>query len=375
MKQLSFFIHYSRKYAKPIVCLAISLWALFLRFQRYGGRPLWNDELYQLQFMTGPFQPFWERRIYGDFTYFPGDYLLCYPFLRLSGLSQITQSFPKLIGIDKWMLALPHILVTIVGFFLLYRVCERHMKTLGAYALTFFIVCYNSNLIFHSFEFRPYAVLPILSLASFYLSEMVVVRFGQLRFAKKFFLGIFFIFVILFHLYGILIASLCILYFLIIHRSTLPKKELARIIGFFACVYLAVLPAWLWYASARPISLPEFNTFQYISHPLMDTVGFLKSIVGNLVGFKKFYIFLLGFAAWFFIPGSERKKQIFFFLLLIVLPVELIFVADLLKNYMFLQRQFIWVMPLFAILVGWMWDSLIVRLGEQLKPSGQSKRF
>jgi len=343
---------------KPLLCFFIFLWALYLRAQRYAWRPLWNDELYQLQFMTGPFQPFWERRIYGDFTFFPGDYLVNYPFLRLSGLYKITQSFPQMAWSDKWMMALPHIIVTVIGFLLLYRVCKRHLKTLGAYAVTFFIVSYNSNLIFHAFEFRPYAVLPVLSLASFYFSEIAIVQFGQLRFAKKFLLGLFFIFVILFHLYGILIVSLCILYFLIIHRSALPKEELIRIIRFFALVYLVAMPAWLWYASARPIPLPEFNTFQYIPNPLVDTVGFLKSMIGNLIGFKKFYIFLLGFAAWFFIPRLERRKQIFFFLLLVVLPIELIFVSDLFKNYMFLQRQFIWVMPLFALLVGWMWDLL-----------------
>jgi len=95
-------------------------------------------------------------------------------------------------------MAIPHILVTILGFFLLYKICQRHFKTVLGFVVTFSIVCFNQYSIFHSFELRPYAVLPTLVLASCYLSDSFVSEYDRLSRNKKISIGLFYIFTIWF---------------------------------------------------------------------------------------------------------------------------------------------------------------------------------
>ena len=141
---------------------------------------------------------------------------------------------------------------------------------------------------------------------------------------------------------------------------------------FFGTVFLVGIPIWLWYAAGNPLDMflspNQFNTFQFIPNPLIQPVGFLKAIFGNLIGYKKFYILLLGFAPMLFMSFAQKKQQILFFLLIIVLPIELIFLSDLFKGYMFLQRQFFSAMTLFAFFLGWQWDAIILKLNERVAP-------
>ena len=356
------------QYATPVLCFFISLWALYLRLQRFSGRKLWNDECYQLSFMTGPFQPFWERRIYGDFTCFPGDYLLNYPFLRIFGLHKVTQPFSPMTSFDKWALIVPHILVTILGFYLLYLVCRRHLKTIYGYLIVFSVVGFNWQLIFHSLEFRPYAVLPTLALGVFYFVDIIINRGMQLSILKKGLIGAFFVFTILFHQYGILIVFFILLYFLLSKaKEGYFQTEIKSAVKYFSAIFIIALPPWLWYSLGSPdmgdIVRP---TFEYFPNPL-DTVAFLKSVFGNLIGRKELYFLLAGMIAAFMIPHKARYRQIGFFLILVILPIELVCVVDVYKKYWFLQRQFVWVMPLFAFLLGWCWDVLIFSLQERFK--------
>jgi hypothetical protein len=89
----------------------MSLWGLSLRYQCLAERELWNDEIYEIQQTLGAFKPFWKKIQYGDFTFFPGEYWLTYPFVNL---------FPY----SKWAMAVPHILSRngrIVMFAMMFR--------------------------------------------------------------------------------------------------------------------------------------------------------------------------------------------------------------------------------------------------------------
>jgi hypothetical protein len=111
-----------------------------------------------------------------------------------------------------------------------------------------------------------------------------------------------------------------------------------------------------------------FGTFEFIPR---GVVPITKAVVGNLVGDKKLYFLLAGLPLGFLIPHKDRWPQLIFFLVLVAAPIGLIFLSCLISNYFFVQRLFIWVMPLFAFLVGWEWDSLIEWAGKQwrLRPS------
>jgi len=111
----------------------------------------------------------------------------------------------------------------------------------------------------------------------------------------------------------------------------------------------------------------NIHTFQYIPNPLVNFVGFLKAIFGNLIGYKSLYFLLIIMLLSLILPHKNRNKQIGFFLLLIVIPITLNLLSSLIIGYWFIQRQFVWVMPFFAFLLGWSVDSLTSGTISRLK--------
>ena len=342
-------------FAKNLVKISSFLFTclgLFLRYQRFVGRDWWVDEIYVLRKSLGPLQPFWQRISYGNMTCFPGQYVLTYPFVQF-------------FGENRWGTAIPHVISTLIGFYLLHLICVKYFKTIWGHIITFAIVCFNFNLVYHSFEFRFYAVLPTLALASFYLSEKIVCHYHELSRLKKTLITSFFILTLSYHAYGIFIAALPLTFFFLIQiEKESFKKAFLRILPFLIAVGLIGFPIFLWYASGTPNFGSDRNVFAFIPNPLLNLSGFLRAIFGNLMGFKKFRLLFLGIPLSFLLPHKDRLKQILFALLFIVIPIEIKLAADILKNYWFIQRQFVWVMPLFAILVGWCWDSTIVYAGN-----------
>ncbi len=344
-----------KKYRIPLACFFIFLWGMFLRWQGLANRELWNDEIYQIQKTLGPFKPIWCREIYGDFTCFPGDYLLTYPFVQMSGYDH------------KWISAIPHIFVTILGFYLLYRLCKKYFTTVFGYVITFFIYAFNANLVYHAFELRPYAVLPVMTISAFLLIGILFERHEKLSRLQKFLTGLALVGLMLFHMYGVLIVGLLALWFLLagVHDS-LGRRRLVGPLKLLILSGLLALPVWLWYSSCDPYHLSRENllasgryVFDFIPNPMENLIGFLKGVFGNLMGDKKLYVFLLSLIVAPFIPYPQRFRQLGFFLILIVLPIEFLLLADVLKAYWFIPRQFVWVMPLLAFLLGWQWDALI----------------
>ena len=353
---------YLSQNAASILVILFVIVGMVLRFMRFANRELWGDEIFQLQKTVGAFKPIWQRISYGDNSCFPGDYLLTFPFIQISN------------G-NKWILVIPHIVVTLLGFYVLYLICRQYFKTWVGYAVTFGTVAFNRELIFHAFEFRPYAALPTLALASFYLSHILTFNYSQIRRLHKVLIFCFFLFCFWFHAHGILIVSVCVLfYFLYLFRDQTLQKAKVAYLKFFLAVFAAALPLWLWYVSANPLYGGKWHTdiFYYFPNPVENTFGFLKGIVGNLLGNKAFY-FLLGGGVAFFLPAVPKKTkylQVLFLLSMVILPIELVLMADIFKSYIFVQRQFVWVMPLFAMFLGWMWDTLIVRLWRTVEAIG-----
>jgi len=338
-------------FGRPMAAITLSFLALYFRVKELANRDLWIDELYIIANLKGPLKHFLDRGNYVDVTFFPGDYYLIYPFYAI-------------FGEIKWALMAPHIMSTIIGFIFLYLICQRYMRSAFGFMIAFGVVCFNSQLIFHSFELRPYAVLITFAMACFYFTGLLVEQKSQLQPVKKYLIGAFSILGIWFHAYGILIVSLMLLYHLIGQLRIKKFKEIFRDhVLYILIVYLIALPLWFWYNSffRDPVSdvfFSKVNPFQYIPNPMTDSIGFLKGIFGNLIGNRIMYLLLIGFVLSMIIPHKDRWDQIGFFLILVVLPIELIFIVDMVNVFWFLQRQFVWVMPFFAILLGWQWDSL-----------------
>lgn len=334
----------------------ISLYAFYLRLAKLYHHDLWPDELCQISLAGTPFLTLVKTFPQKEFCAYIAcaDYFLTYPFA-------------KIFGLNKWGIAIPHIVATILGFYILYLVCKMYFKTIWGYIVTFTIVCFNATLINHATEIRVYAVLPTLALAVFYFSQ-VFIRQPFMGLKKKLLLGIFFIGAIWFHPYGVVMVFTCFVYAL---GAKLHTPEFAAIFkktaSFLCAVFGIAMPLWLLgvFGPHTPY-LTYTNTFEYIPNPIVNIKAFLKTVILLLVGYKMLYFLLLGALIPVFIHYKDRFKQIGFLLICVLIPIQFVLLSDLFSGYWFVQRQFIWVMPLFAFFLGWCWESLYVYTKERL---------
>ncbi|OGX05823.1 MAG: hypothetical protein A2Z88_05645 [Omnitrophica WOR_2 bacterium GWA2_47_8] len=339
--------------SRPLTAVILSLSGLFFRHQNLYHRELWNDEIYQLSLTRGPLRPFWENQSYGDLSGFAGDYLLTYPFV---------QWFDP----NKWGMAIPHILSTILGFYLLYVVCDKYCKTALGFFVAFAIAACNGNLIFHSFELRPYAVLPTLALGSFFCADALVNRFSQLSMAKKVGAGFFYVVNLFYHAFGLLIVAFPLLYFFLSRKwYFIFNKENKGLVTFLLMVFAIGLPIWFHYATMNPNNLSRdvfleqgIHTFAILPNPLDGFRKFFdRTVFYNLIGFKPLYFFLGGLVFLIVVPFKQKREKVMFFLITVLLPLEVIFLSVLIKGYWFLDRQYVHLSPLFAVFLGMLWDS------------------
>lgn len=342
---------YARRNIISLSVVVISGYALYLRIISLYKRELWTDELSQLQALQGTFLDLIKVVPVREFcSYLSGDFYLIYPFF-------------KIFAFNKWGLVIPHLIATVIGFYLLYLLCKRYIKSIWGYLITFAIVCFNNTLIFHATEIRPYAVLPTLALATFYL----LLKIGDLNFKldtyKRVWAVIFLVFVIWFHVYGVLMFGTSLLFVLISKfKDGNFKTILKNAVNFSALVLGITMPLWLYSVFGPHCIAASFKqpTFGYIPNPAHNPIGFLKGVFCNLVGDKRLYILFLGFFVPFFFSYKERGKQLLLLFINILMPICLIFISDFVSEYSFIQRQFIWVMPLFAFFLGWSWESFFV---------------
>ena len=347
------FIKFLKLFNRPVICFGIFLWAMYLRYERLAQRNLWVDETNRLAHTVGDFQSLFKRWSYGDLTYFPGHYLVSYPFVQISQ--------------NKWVINIPTILITIFGFYILYKLAQYYYKTIWGFIIAFLVMCFNRELIFHDFEFRAYSFLPALALITLYVLTQIFYRYNDLSKVKRGLLCLSLLLVIWFNLAGMVMVVFLSFFFILDHKEITDRGiVVSRPIRLLIGTVLISVPLWFWYANDTRDNYAYSNllaggltTFQYIANPMVDIIAFLKSIFGALIGFKKFYPFLIPLIVSFLVPHQNRNKLIGFFLFVIILPIETQCLIATLKGYWFLQRQFIWVVPLFAFLLGWACDSLI----------------
>jgi hypothetical protein len=123
---------------------------------------------------------------------------------------------------------------------------------------------------------------------------------------------------------------------------------------------LIALPFWLYFVFGFDRSYManmSMDTFEFIKKGI---VPLTKGVIGNLQGFKPLYLLLPGILIALVIPHADRWKQAGFLICLIVLPILFILWTCITHHYWFIQRLFVWVMPWYAFLLGWAWDSVII---------------
>jgi len=350
------YIRKNQKYLHLIVVIIICVYALYLRADSRASGKLWTDERVQIERMDRPLVEFLRYiPVHQYCGYLAGDYYLVYPFVRIFGPN------------NKWGLAIPHIISTILGFWLLYLICKRYFKTIWGYLITFTVVCFNHTLLQHAFEIRRYAVLPTLALGCLYFSLRLLDR--DITVKKKWAIGTFFVLTIWFDVYGVLMVGLSLIFSLLSKLRDPSFDRIAKhVFKFIFLVFCLAMPLWFFSIFGPHSSFGSLDPFQYIYNPLTNTIGFLKAVFANLIGYryKQLYLLLIGVIFPFIIPQKQRFQQIAFLFIMVFIPVGLILIIDVITKYWFMQRQFIWVMPFFAFFLGWAWNSAIVYLKEKI---------
>ena len=131
-------IGFIKNNSRILIALFFTILGFYLRLKQLINRELWTDELWQLAQTKGAFKPIWHRISVTDFTSFPGVYLLNYPFVNL-------------FGTNKWVVNIPNYIITLLSFYFLYLICQKYLKTFWGFFVAFLFLCFNGNLIFHSF--------------------------------------------------------------------------------------------------------------------------------------------------------------------------------------------------------------------------------
>lgn len=338
----------------PFSVLGICLYAFYLRIDSLYHHSFWTDELLQLEELKGTFWRLIVSRPTAEFcSFLSGDFYLIFPFF-------------KVFSYNKWGLAIPHIIATLIGFYLLYLISKRYFKTIWGYLITFTIVCFNATLIYHATEIRTYAVLPTLALGTLYLSLRLADLNFQLKPATRIGAVILFIIVIWFHVYGVLMFFGSFLFTILSKYKTDDFKKCLKNGFYFALLVLCItMPLWLYsvfgpHQIAGPYTANTAGTFEYIPNPLNNIVGFLKGVFCNLIGHRKLYFLFIGIGIPLIFSYKDRFKQLLFLFVCILMPLGFILISDLASHYWFMQRQFVWIMPLFAFFLGWAWESLFM---------------
>ncbi len=325
--------------------VSISLVGIFFRFERFNKRTLWGDEL--ALFALTSDSPNHSPELLQDILIynmgliqFPGDILLLWPFHLM-------------FGVNKWGVAFPHIVLSIFGFFLFYKMCRLYLTTLTGFVVAFLVFSFNNTMLFHAFEIRPYSVLIPLSIATFLVMRYLVDDVSPSR-KKVILFNTYIVFTLLFHLYGVLMLALTYTFHMICSRKETLLLTLLKHIRHYWWAILIGGPYWATFTFGFDTAFMHWDTFAFIDKGFISV---LKGIVGNLVGARLLYIFLFGFVLYFF-RHKLWFKQSMFVVILVIVPISFILYSCVANHYWFIQRLFIWVMPWFAFLLGWQWDTL-----------------
>ena len=324
------------------VALIIFFIGSWLRFDCYQTKHPDQDELFELSSILGKGSKtvFDNKAFYGDHTSFPGEYLIYALSIHWLGKTpRIDVGRMEVTGMesrDFLKLAVIKIVLWVISFWLLYSVCVSSMSAWGT-VLAMAIYGFNFQMVYHAFEARPYSVLPVLAVLNLWLSLRKYKTFGAVLHVITIF------FTCIYHAYGPMIAFLPCLF-------AADKRILFTV--------PVALGLWAYYAS--------YSTFGMTPNGVQSVVGlfqyfpkqkFFEKLMVNLSGGSLIFYALVPLLAYTLVKGWTRADWTFFGVM-VVLPILLIFLVDWKTHYWFHPRQFVWVIPFFAVFCGGQVDKI-----------------
>lgn len=320
-----------------ILIFVIGLW---LRVDTFQNKHPDQDELFELVSLKDKqlSSVFDNKAFYGDHTSFPGEFLLYYfPMKMVLHDPAIDVGKMTVTGMERndfWKLAVPKIALWLLGttiFFILSL--EFGFSGLLAFAIWNF----NYQLVYHAFEMRPYSVLPVLAVLNYYMCNR---RSGIVGDVVHVFLVFF---TCIYHAYGPMIA------FLPLFLNDITRNR----VFWLAC--LAGIGLWIFYAVYSNFGFSpnavqsQVDPFQY-----MPKQFFFENLLRQLTGGSLIFYATIPLLAWkLFHMNTEDWWLLGLF---VILPIALICLVDIKTHYWIHPRQYIWVIPFFALFLGRIWN-------------------
>ncbi len=359
----SFFVPWDEYSEWQLFCLVIGFFIflylrLILRTNDYVG-----DETVTVNAFQHDLYTYLTQALPRSEYHFPGTFLLLYAIGHWIGVT------------NSYLLSLPYLIMSILSYLMLAKINWWQIlgmkkggnEILWVNVITCMMVAYNVHHQIYSLELRPYSTLTLLSLLALWLSFLIF-NSSRLRWMNVFALAA----IISFHNFGLIVLIPGASYFFLIQVFHLMKKKesfnifakkMLPVFQVFAVSFIMTLPlVWLYCHSAPMFVNSHTNaalqfhrgTHTYIKEGWQG-IKQVISIEYGLVDHLKIIRFVLAF---FFIVGTfifilkNQWRPVLFLLCFVVLPIYLIYGLAVHSDYWFLQRQFIWTAPFWAVYHG-----------------------
>ncbi len=340
-----------------IVFLIIST-GIFIRFNNYHKIHPSMDEHFELNFLNkNTLSDIFKRdTMYGDHTSFPGEQLVHYLPMKMMGLFDKQYHGERVkIPYDGWKkndylrLVSPKIILYLIGIVIFIKLTLLYTTSRTGLIVSILLYTFNHQLIYHAFELRPYGVLPELAVFNLWFAHRWIKgsdygnKDPSLFYTIFYFLLVFF--TCIYHAYGILIALLPLCY--CVYRKGILRPM--RALRLSTVVILSIM-AWCYYASYSTFGITA-NTIQKVDDPFRFMPAGTLPIVSNLFGNQILMLIVLPFMAFSLFKKHPPSYYVFLFLM-IIFPLIAIIAVDIKTSYWILPRQWVWVMPYFALFCG-----------------------
>lgn len=347
---------------KLFIKIATFVLFLLLIYTRVAMRyqtPLWVDEVEEIKNLISV------KHIIFDYLPYipagsPGHYLIALALNMIAPGNKFVLGIPGLLGQILVFLFIPKIISRL-------QIIKSAQISTSSFIARVGIV-FDPMLTFQAMEVRPYSILPILWVGSFFLCvRLLNFKFLDGRLFNRIIKLLIYIFEILiifiWHFYGFIMVSSIFIYMLI-KQKYFSIKKLLRFPAFSLIVISAVisLPIWKYFsAGSANYRHPTFELFPDMMQMISSSRGAIKSFFWQNIFYLIFLVIIISslLVVLFRVKNKillyDQKitmKSIKLVLFLVIFPILAILTLDLIHPYWFLYRQFSWTLVPFYIASG-----------------------
>jgi len=343
---------------------------IYVRLRVRSINPLWIDEITEinslksLNFLIIKYLP-------GIPGGAPGHYLLEYFVYNL---------FPY----NKYILGLPGLLSQILVFFLIPHVITsmqfiKENRLFISIFITRFLFAIDPTLTFQSMEVRPYSLLPLLWVISFFvvitLHQNDYVSFELKKLLRNTIIWCpLILFIFIWHFYGVIM--ILTIYLFILFRKKVTIYSLSKTKYSFPIIFssfMISIPVWRYFSKGSFTF--NFSTLSTIPLAFMQIYSVNKGFPQGLIWQNWLYficlLFMLSITVWnllLVIKGSSKNYESISFvrmnIFLVGIPLLTILMMDYINRYGFWYRQFAWVMIPFYISLGLIISEYLIKFSH-----------